>query len=727
MSHELRRLISGIESRLTGSGGYLVFYGSSVHFGGLDKLLRITKDILRSGSTALDNEGNPSFLPFAKEILPISSEEELDEWLKDKMAHSLFSEALFHIASADTSLSRHYEEDALLRCPRSREKLILAAKCLDEQDLQSLVALDLQEDSKRGHSLLSEEEVFDDGRVSALSYSADKTMESSQSCPGLTEFELSRFLKKRNWVHDEEEEVVVDSRIVSSMDYERAKRKITSSRETLHEINTSSKGTEVVGCHSTPLYGPVRGSEIFKRERITPIPIKSPQKTHRRAFSDTSLFQFTPTSSATDIQEEDHNWSMVTPPSEGWSLPQPLQDESLHSFLSSGVFGRHQARLDRENAHLILAELIIQASSSSGDPAMGGHLNKDSPPPVGRLSPDYPGVPIHSAESIALALLDQLDERHLIRASELYLIMGQEASFFEEGRRRGFLHKSEGSMEIEKCDDPVMELRGTLDWAPPRPQLILQLHANKSRTTLLEEQKYRCAGCAMRVERKYSKTYRYCHYFGKLFCTGCHSNAVSVIPAQILKKWDFKAYFVSDFASTVLSSMYCDPLFNVRDLMCPALLPKISKLRKAIQARSLGLKIYPFVLNCRLETQYVCDISNYPVIDPCVFSLKDLCRVKTEDYTASLLNLLKNLMQHIMKCSLCKARGFLCEGCRSQDIIFPFETDVRQCSRCYACYHNPCFNENCSKCTRIDLRKKSSNRGVQEENGMSATSSSNIS
>lgn len=59
---------------------------------------------------------------------------------------------------------------------------------------------------------------------------------------------------------------------------------------------------------------------------------------------------------------------------------------------------------------------------------------------------------------------------------------------------------------------------------------------------------------------------------------------------------------------------------------------------------------------------------------------------------------------------LCHLRGHICEGCRSDDILFPFQaTDVSQCDVCKACYHKPCYDNaagECTKCQRIEARRR---------------------
>ena len=65
----------------------------------------------------------------------------------------------------------------------------------------------------------------------------------------------------------------------------------------------------------------------------------------------------------------------------------------------------------------------------------------------------------------------------------------------------------------------------------------------------------------------------------------------------------------------------------------------------------------------------------------------ELCLIRLGAYGKSLKNQLKVGIEHIMgktsnthddndtgNCPLCSARGFICESCRSEDVIFPFQS-----------------------------------------------------
>ena len=89
----------------------------------------------------------------------------------------------------------------------------------------------------------------------------------------------------------------------------------------------------------------------------------------------------------------------------------------------------------------------------------------------------------------------------------------------------------------------------------------------------------------VQVEPRYSRSFRWCHYLGKYFCTGCHSNLGHVVPARIIHQWDFKKYPVSNFSHEILLSMFKEPVFNVPHLN-PALLKRVERFKQVIDVEN---------------------------------------------------------------------------------------------------------------------------------------------
>lgn len=68
---------------------------------------------------------------------------------------------------------------------------------------------------------------------------------------------------------------------------------------------------------------------------------------------------------------------------------------------------------------------------------------------------------------------------------------------------------------------------------------------------------------------------------------------------------------------------------------------------------------------------------------------------------------------HVLKCSLCSQKGFICEFCKSSEIIYPFDTQkTHLCDTCKAVFHLNCIKTKsgelvpCPRCLRIQKRER---------------------
>ncbi|XP_049484301.1 run domain Beclin-1-interacting and cysteine-rich domain-containing protein isoform X7 [Panthera uncia] len=193
-----------------------------------------------------------------------------------------------------------------------------------------------------------------------------------------------------------------------------------------------------------------------------------------------------------------------------------------------------------------------------------------------------------SAEAVAMGLLKQFEGMQLPAASELEWLVPE-----HDAPQK--LLPIPDSLPISPDDGQHADIyklrirvRGNLEWAPPRPQIIFNVHSAPTRKIAVAKQNYRCAGCGIRTDPDYIKRLRYCEYLGKYFCQCCHENAQMVIPSRVLRKWDFSKYYVSNFSKDLLIKIWNDPLFNVQDINS-ALYRKVKLLN---QVRLLRIQLY---------------------------------------------------------------------------------------------------------------------------------------
>lgn len=332
-----------------------------------------------------------------------------------------------------------------------------------------------------------------------------------------------------------------------------------------------------------------------------------------------------------------------------------------------------------------------------------------------------------TAENVALNLLKHFSDQKLPKASELeWLVSEQEAPQKLLPLPTSVAVSPDDSGAPKDIQQPQTQLRGTSEWAPPRPQLILTLHTNTKRSVLMGTQGWRCAGCGMRVSERLSRHFRLCHYLGRYFCTTCHSNQTAIIPAKVLHKWDFKLYAVASFSSELLERMRSDPLFNVG-----ALNPRLYKrCRHLHQTHIYRLQLYytlPYINTCSRglsERTMLGKLPQHWANDPHVYSLDDLLAIKGGQLVAEIKDVTSVCISHIAKCQVCLGRGFICEICGRGEAIFPFQLDsTALCECCNACFHNGCFSPGrCPRCIRRESRR-SSREVIEKQDSVESSSS----
>ncbi|XP_061739256.1 run domain Beclin-1-interacting and cysteine-rich domain-containing protein isoform X1 [Nerophis ophidion] len=328
----------------------------------------------------------------------------------------------------------------------------------------------------------------------------------------------------------------------------------------------------------------------------------------------------------------------------------------------------------------------------------------------------------NSAESVAMGLLRQFEGMQLPAASELdWLVPEQDAP--------QKLLPIPDSLPISPDDGEHADVyklrirvRGNLEWAPPRPQIIFNIHPPPKRKIIVAKQNYRCAGCGTRVDPDYIKRLRYCEYTGRYFCQCCHENAQAVVPGRIMMKWDFGRYYVSNFARDLLSKIAGDPLFDPNDINS-GLYKKVKALESVRVLRMQLFHMKNLFKTCRFAKEvleHFDSLSGHLTEDLHLFSLNDLTSVRNGELAPRMKELLKLGTMHVAGCVLCQAKGFVCEFCgNDKDIIFPFQlSKCQRCEECHACYHRSCFkaSSECPRCQRLaERRERMARRNMEEQ------------
>ncbi|XP_059425843.1 run domain Beclin-1-interacting and cysteine-rich domain-containing protein isoform X2 [Carassius carassius] len=381
--------------------------------------------------------------------------------------------------------------------------------------------------------------------------------------------------------------------------------------------------------------------------------------------------------------------------------------------LKDGSDGQSLLAVSQSGLSLSLASLFSDADIKRSVSSSRSFLSSDT------ISPSV--LQSNSAESVAMGLLRQFEGMQLPAASELDWLVPEHDAPQKLLPMPDSLPISPDDGEHADIYKLRIRVRGNLEWAPPRPQIIFNIHPPPKRKVVVAKQNYRCAGCGIRIDLDYIKRLRYCEYLGRYFCQCCHENAQAVVPGKILRKWDFSKSYVSNFSRDLLAKIAGDPLFNLNDINS-GLYKKVKALETVRALREQLNHMKNLLKTCRLSQEVLDQFDTLPghlTEDFHLFSLNDLTAVRSGGLGPKLRDLLRLGSSHVTDCVLCQAKGFICEFCgNDKDIIFPYElSKCLRCEDCHACYHKTCFKggKQCPRCLRLAERRERMARKNMEE------------
>lgn len=221
----------------------------------------------------------------------------------------------------------------------------------------------------------------------------------------------------------------------------------------------------------------------------------------------------------------------------------------------------------------------------------------------------------------------------------------------------------------------------------------------------LDSQNFKCAACPKQIGFSFGKC-KLCAFSGLYYCDRCHQDEDSVIPSRIIHNWDLTKRAVCRPALKFLNQIRNEPLINVRSVN-ESLYVHVEEMLRIARSREQLKLLGEYLFTCRSgalhEMSKRLDHRNYLLESPQAYSVTDLQQITEGIFEVFLQSLIHFASDHIYNCDLCSQRGFICQICNKDDIIFPFEFDTTtRCTECKTVFHGPCKVgvPSCPRCVR---------------------------
>ncbi|KAJ8264613.1 hypothetical protein GJAV_G00151290 [Gymnothorax javanicus] len=222
----------------------------------------------------------------------------------------------------------------------------------------------------------------------------------------------------------------------------------------------------------------------------------------------------------------------------------------------------------------------------------------------------------------------------------------------------------------------------------------------------LDSQSFKCAGCSRQIGCSFGKA-RLCEFSGLFYCDSCHHGDFVVIPSRIVHNWDLVPREVSLPALKLLAQIAREPLLNVETLN-PGLYDHAEPMALIHSLRQRLRLLGDYVLTCRSgirkKMEDKLDNRSYLLESYNQYSVTDLQEIANGQHEFFLRNLIQFASSHVHHCDLCTQRGFICQICNDDGIIFPFQFEsTTRCKVCKTVYHSDCKERtpSCPRCVRL--------------------------
>uniref|UniRef100_A0A182PV74 Phorbol-ester/DAG-type domain-containing protein n=1 Tax=Anopheles epiroticus TaxID=199890 RepID=A0A182PV74_9DIPT len=211
-----------------------------------------------------------------------------------------------------------------------------------------------------------------------------------------------------------------------------------------------------------------------------------------------------------------------------------------------------------------------------------------------------------------------------------------------------------------------------------------------------------CFGLEFKAEKLNTIQPRLCDYTGLYYCSACHWNDTSIIPARITNNWDFVPRKVCRASRQQINLLLHKPVIRLEEKN-PRLFTFIPQLAEVKRVRIQLGEMKRYLIACRLadeaklvtkqigERRHLMESIN-------LYSVADLVGVEDGLLLGYLRTIRSTFEHHIRSCLICSGKAYICEFCNNDQILFPFDDAAVSCTQCNAVSHRECYQRRKNVC-----------------------------
>eukprot|EP00079_Xenopus_tropicalis_P009314 XP_002933223.1 PREDICTED: pleckstrin homology domain-containing family M member 1 [Xenopus tropicalis] len=241
-------------------------------------------------------------------------------------------------------------------------------------------------------------------------------------------------------------------------------------------------------------------------------------------------------------------------------------------------------------------------------------------------------------------------------------------------------------------------------------QYLLYIPSEKG----LDSQNFKCAACHKQIGFQFGKA-KHCAYSALYYCEWCHQDEGSVIPSRMVHNWDLTEQAVSRPALKFLNMVLNEPIINVPSVNS-GLYQHSHTMHNISHSREKLRLLAEYLQTCRSgafqELSKSLDNRTYLLDCAHTYSVQDFRQIANGEFELFLGAAVDLATKHVYDCDLCSQKGFICQICNQDEIIYPFQFETTtRCGDCKSVFHIPCKAE-VKQCPRCLRRKKYQVQGV---------------